>query len=60
MNEKKAAYDDCGRIVKIRVAGHSVSLSFAAETDPAVAQRIRNYLIDSYICRNTAKKRDAA
>lgn len=60
MNEKKATHDDSGKIVKICVAGHPVSLSFAAEADPAVAQRIRNCLIDSYIRRNTAPKRDAA
>lgn len=61
MREKKASHEDAGeKVVKIRVAGHPVSLSFAAEADPAVAQRVRNCLIDSYIRRNTAPKRDAA
>lgn len=60
MNKKKTTSDDGGKIVKIHVAGHPVSLSFAAEADPAVAQRIRNCLIDSYIRRNSAVKRRAA
>ena len=39
-------------IVELRIAGHPVALSFAAEPDAAVAQRVRNCLIDSYICQN--------
>lgn len=46
-------------IVELRIAGHPVTLSFAAEPDAAVAQRVRNCLIDSYICQSAAEYRVA-
>ena len=53
MNTKKAKRDDSDeKIVELRIAGHPVTLSFAAEPDITVAQRVRSCLIDSYICQN--------
>jgi len=47
------------RTVELRIAGYPVSISFAAEADATVVQRVRNCLIDSYI-RNKMEKCGAA
>ena len=49
---KNDAGDD--KIVELHIAGHPVTLSFAAKPDTTVAQRVRNCLIDSYIRQNAA------
>ena len=55
MNGKKGKHDDGGeKVVELHIAGHPVTLSFAAEPDTTVAQRVRNCLIDSYIRQNAA------
>lgn len=36
-------------MVELTISGHQVSLTFAPEENPTVAQRIRASLIDSYI-----------
>ncbi|MDE7055096.1 MAG: hypothetical protein K2O84_09850 [Oscillospiraceae bacterium] len=63
MNKKKAKHNDGNdgdeKIVELRIAGHSVTLSFAAEPDAAAAQRVRNCLIDSYIRQNAVGHRVA-
>ena len=56
--KKKQNHSD-ENIVELHIAGHPVSLSFAAEPDPAAAQRVRNCLIDSFIRQDTAKRRAA-
>ncbi len=45
---------DMGKSIEMRIAGHPVRLSFAKEADTTVAQRVRNSLIDAYICQNAA------
>lgn len=57
MSAKKEK-QDCGdeNMVELRIAGHSVSLSFAKEPDTTVAQRVRNCLIDSFIRQDTARR----
>lgn len=45
--EKQSCSDE--NMVELRIAGHSVSLSFAKEPDATAAQRVRNCLIDSFI-----------
>ena len=40
------------KIMELQIDGHPVTLSFAAEPDASVAQRVRSYLIDSYIRQN--------
>ncbi len=53
MNTKKVKRDDCDKkTVELHIAGHPVTLSFAAEPDATVAQRVRSCLIDSYIRQN--------
>ena len=60
MNTKKVKRDDSDeKIVELRIAGHPVTLSFAAEPDTTVAQRVRNCLIDSYIRQNASGHRAA-
>lgn len=60
MNTKKAKRDDSDeKIVELRIAGHPVTLSFAAEPDTTAAQRVRNCLIDSYIRQNASEHRAA-
>ncbi len=54
---KRAGSDE--KIVELRIAGHPVTLSFAAEPDTTVVQRVRNCLIDSYIRQNAAGNRVA-
>lgn len=44
-------------IMELRIAGHPVRLSFAAEPDPAAAQRVRNCLIDSFLRQDEANRR---
>ena len=51
--------DSDEKIVELRIAGHPVTLSFAAEPDTTVAQRVRNCLIDSYIRQNAAEHKAA-
>ena len=41
-----------GQTVELSISGHQVRLSFAQERNPAVAQRVRVSLIDSYIRRH--------
>ena len=43
------------RIVELCIAGRPVTLSFAAEPDATVAQRVRNCLIDAYICQSAVE-----
>ena len=52
--EKQSCSDE--NMVELRIAGHSVSLSFAKEPDATAAQRVRNCLIDSFIRQDTAKR----
>jgi hypothetical protein len=52
MSAKELKDERNGKSVKLRVDGRSVSLSFAEQADTAIAQRIRNCLIDSYIRQN--------
>ena len=60
MNTKKVKCDDNdGKIVELRIAGHPVTLSFAAEPDTTIAQRVCNCLIDAYIRQNAAGHRAA-
>ena len=55
MNTKKAEHGGGDeKIVELHIAGHPVTLSFAAEPDTTAAQRVRNCLIDSYIRQNAA------
>ena len=61
MSTKQAKRDDrAEQTVKLQIAGHSVTLIFAAEPDATVAQRVRNCLIDSYISQNMAGHRGRA
>ena len=55
--EKQDRSDE--NMVELRIAGHSVSLSFAKEPGATAAQRVRNCLIDSFIRQDTAKRRAA-
>jgi len=48
MSTKKAKT----KTVELIISGHQVSLSFAPEQNPTVAQQIRASLIDSYIRRH--------
>ena len=59
--ENERAEMDCEAfdVRGIRIAGHPVTLSFAAEPDTTVAQRVRNCLIDSYIRQNAPGHRAA-
>ena len=60
MNTKQSKHDDRDeKTVKLQIAGHSVTLIFAAEPDATVAQRVRNCLIDSYISKNMVERRVA-
>ena len=43
-------------MVELRIAGHSVSLSFAKEPDVTAAKRVRTCLIDSFIRQDTARR----
>ena len=43
---------DRGKTVELSVSGHPVSLSFAPEQNPTVAQQVRASLIDAYIRRH--------
>lgn len=57
MSEKKEKQDHGDEnTVELRIAGHSVSLSFAKEPDVTAAQRVRNCLIDSFIRQDTARR----
>lgn len=57
MSVKKEKQDRSDEnMVELRIAGHSVSLSFAKEPDTTVAQRVRNCLIDSFIRQDTARR----
>lgn len=57
MSERKKKQDQGDEnIMELRIAGHPVRLSFAAEPDPTAAQRVRNCLIDSFIRQDTAKR----
>lgn len=57
MSERKKKQDQGDEnIMELRIAGHPVRLSFAAEPDATVAQRVRNCLIDSFIRQDTAKR----
>lgn len=58
MSEEKRNRSD-ESMVELRIAGHSVSLSFAKEPDITAAQRVRNCLIDSFIRQDTAKREAA-
>ena len=49
-----------GKTVELRIAGHPVTLSFAAAPDAAAAQRVRNSLIDSYISQNMVGQKIAS
>ena len=60
MSERKKKQDHGDEnIVELRIAGHPVRLSFAAEPDPTAAQRIRNCLIDSFLRRDEVNRRAA-
>ena len=60
MNRKQAKlHDSVGKMVELHIAGHPVTLSFAAEPDATAAQRIRSCLIDSYINQSAAAHRAA-
>lgn len=49
MSERKKKQDHGDEnIVELRIAGHPVRLSFAAEPDPTAAQRIRNFVVLFY------------
>ena len=49
MSERKKKQDHGDEnIVELRIAGHPVRLSFAAESDPTAAQRIRNFVVLFY------------
>ena len=52
--EKPEIYSE--KIVELRIAGHPVRLSFAAEPNPTAAQRVRNCLVDSFLCQDRAKR----
>ena len=55
MNKKQPKCDNSGgKMVELRIAGHPVTLSFAAEPDATAALRVRNCLIDSYIRQSAA------
>lgn len=57
MSERKKKQDQGDEnIMELRIAGHPVHLSFAAEPDATVAQRVRNCLIDLFIRQDTAKR----
>ena len=45
--------------MELSIAGHPVTLSFAAEPDITAAQRVRSCLIDSYIRQNGLGQRSA-
>ncbi len=51
----KKRNEDSGKSMEVRVAGHPVLLCFAKEADAAIAQRVRNCLLDAYIRRNAGK-----
>ena len=60
MNTKEAMRNGSERkIVELYIAGHPVTLSFAAEPDTTIAQRVRTCLIDSSIRQNVAGHRAA-
>lgn len=54
--KKSKQHDGDEKIVELRIAGHPVTLSFAAEADAMAAQRVRSSLIDSYIRQNSAER----
>ncbi len=53
MNTKgKEQNTDRGKSMEVCIAGHQVLLCFSKEADAAIAQRVRNCLLDAYIRRN--------
>ena len=60
MNGNQAKlHDGVGKMVELHIAGHPVTLSFAAEPDATAAKRVRSCLIDSYISQSVAAHRAA-
>lgn len=60
MSERKKKQNHSDEsILELRIAGHPVRLSFAAEPDPTAAQRVRNCLIDSFLRQDEANRRAA-
>jgi len=55
MNTKEQKQNADGKSIEIRIAGHPVQLSFTKEADTAIAQRVRNCLLDAYIRRNAGR-----
>ncbi len=58
--KKEQCGEDGEKVVELCIDGHPVTLSFLAEPNPTAAQRVRNSLIDSYLCQSMAKRKAAS
>jgi len=50
---------DKSKGITIAVSGHQVTISFADEYNPHIANIVKNALIDSYIRKNVLHSREA-